>query len=106
MSPARVFAAVDVGASGGRVMAGVVDGDAVSLHPVHRFPNGVQQLEGHLRWDVVSLYGHVLDGLTRLAIDHPQIESVGIDTWAIDYGLLDAAGDLLAMPIAHRDDRT
>jgi rhamnulokinase len=97
-----LIAAVDLGASGGRVMAGAVEGDTVSLEAVHRFPNGVVEADGHLRWDLRRLYGEVLDGLALL----PDAESIGIDTWGVDYGLLDADGELLGDPIAYRDDRT
>lgn len=102
----RVFAAVDIGASGGRVIAGVVAGEHVALHVVHRFPNGCTSADGHLRWNLSALYEHVVDGLSALAREWPSVESIGIDTWAVDYGLLDADGDLLAEPIAYRDDRT
>ena len=103
---ARVFAAVDIGASGGRVMAGVIDGDTVSLHDVHRFPNGMREIDGHLRWDIAALYEEVLVGLADLTSQFPQVESIGIDTWGVDYGLLDADGTLLAPPVAYRDTRT
>ena len=97
-----VFAAVDVGASGGRVMAGVVDGADVRLTAVHRFANGVTEIDGHLRWRIHDLYQDVLIGLAKI----PDAQSIGIDTWGVDYGLLDADGQLLAEPIAYRDDRT
>jgi len=97
-----VFAAVDIGASGGRVMAGVVEDDHVALEAVHRFPNGVTEIGGHLRWDFAALYREVLAGLERVS----AAVSIGIDTWGVDYGLLDADGNLLADPIAYRDDRT
>jgi rhamnulokinase len=96
------FAAVDIGASGGRVMAGVVERDRVTLEAVHRFANGVAEVDGHLRWDFTTLYGEVVAGLERV----PEALSIGIDTWAIDYGLLDGDGNLLAEPIAYRDGRT
>ncbi|MDQ3469194.1 MAG: rhamnulokinase, partial [Actinomycetota bacterium] len=97
-----VYAAADIGASGGRVMAGVVEHDRVALEAVHRFPNGVTEIDGHLRWDFTALYREVVAGLALV----PEAVSFGIDTWAVDYGLLDADGNLLAEPIAHRDDRT
>ena len=97
-----VFAAVDVGASGGRVMAGVVDGADVRLTAVHRFANGVTEIDGHLRWRIHDLYQDILIGLAKI----PDAQSIGIDTWGVDYGLLDADGQLLAEPIAYRDDRT
>jgi rhamnulokinase len=97
-----VFAAVDIGASGGRVMRGVVRNEQVSLKTVHRFVNGVLEIDGHLRWDISMLYRQVLIGLAEIR----DAESIGIDTWGVDYGLLDDSGSLLAPPIAYRDDRT
>ena len=102
----RVFAAVDLGASGGRVVAGIVAGDTLTLDVVHRFPNAVHEHDGHLRWDMSGLYEQVLTGLASLAARYPNVESIGIDTWGVDYGLLDADGTLLGEPIAYRDDRT
>ena len=104
--PPRVFGAVDLGASGGRVIAGVIDGERIELDPVHRFANAARHVDGHLRWDLYSLYREVLAGLERLRARYPQVESIGIDTWGVDYGLLDADGRLLAEPIAYRDERT
>jgi len=101
-----VFAAVDLGASSGRVVAGVVERDAVRLHTVHRFPNSPQPLDGHLRWDFTGLYDEILAGLARLAHEYPNVRSVGIDTWGVDYALLDRDCRLLSEPIAYRDDRT
>jgi rhamnulokinase len=102
----RAFAAVDLGASGGRVVAGRVGPETLALDTVHRFPNAPAESDGHLRWDVTTLLAEVDTGLARLARAHPEVESIGIDTWAVDYGLLDAEGRLLAEPVAHRDDRT
>ncbi|NYI71233.1 rhamnulokinase [Naumannella cuiyingiana] len=102
----RVFGAIDIGASGGRVMAGIVDARRVELVAVHRFANGAVRRDGHLRWELGRLLTEVERGLAALARDFPQTESIGIDTWAVDYGLLDAAGRPLADPIAYRDERT
>ena len=102
----EVFAAVDIGASSGRVMAGrVVDG-RVTLEAVHRFENGAVRRDGHLRWDLSGLFEQVLVGLSTLVERFGGATSIGIDTWAVDYGLLDADGRLLAEPVAYRDDRT
>ena len=98
----HVFGAVDVGASGGRVMAGIVDDASITLDLVHRFTNGPAARDGHLRWDVRGIYREIQVGLRLL----PAARSVGIDTWGVDYGLLDDDGRLLAEPIAYRDDRT
>jgi rhamnulokinase len=103
---ARAFAAIDLGASAGRVIAGVVDGESVTLHSVHRFPNGAREVDGHLRWNISGLFEQVLIGLAQVAREFPAVESIGIDTWGVDYGLLDDEGRLLAEPIAYRDERT
>lgn len=106
-TPTRsVHAAVDIGASSGRVIAGVVEDGHVQLHTVHRFPNGAESSDGHLRWDLSGLFEEVLRGLTELARRFGDVTSIGIDTWAVDYGLLDADGRLLAEPVSYRDDRT
>ncbi|HET9871847.1 MAG TPA: rhamnulokinase family protein [Propionibacteriaceae bacterium] len=102
----RVFAAVDIGASSGRVVAGVWTGAGIDLEVVHRFPNGVAEQEGRLRWNLTGLFEEVLIGLAKLAERYGDVVSVGIDTWAVDYGLLDAEGRLLAEPVAYRDART
>jgi rhamnulokinase len=103
---ARVFAAVDLGASGGRVMAGIIDGEHLSLRTVHRFANGARAADGRLRWPMVALFDEVIEGLRRLVLEFPQVESVGIDTWGVDYALLDSEGRLLAEPTSYRDERT
>jgi rhamnulokinase len=101
-----VFGAIDIGASSGRVVAGQwVDGE-LQLDLVHRFANGAEVADGHLRWSLTGLYAEVLVGLAALAERYPQVVSLGIDTWAVDYGLLDADGTLLAEPVAYRDGRT
>src|SRR5687767_536344 len=98
----QVFAAVDVGASSGRVMAGTVDGDRITLDQVHRFANSAREWDGHLRWDLTEIDREIQTGLRHL----PWITSIGIDTWGVDYGLLDHDGRLLAEPVCYRDDRT
>ncbi|MFG3009452.1 rhamnulokinase family protein [Streptomyces cinerochromogenes] len=103
----KSYAAVDLGASSGRVMVGRVGPDSVELSEAHRFPNRPVRLPEGLRWDVLALYGGVLDGL-RAAGAHcgGRLASVGIDSWAVDYGLLDADGALLGNPVHYRDART
>jgi rhamnulokinase len=88
------------------VVAGRVGPGGIDLEVVHRFPNGAVENDGHLRWDLTGLYQQVLTGLAALAEKYPDVVSVGIDTWAVDYGLLDANGRLLAEPVAYRDGRT
>ncbi|MCS6562328.1 MULTISPECIES: rhamnulokinase [Curtobacterium] len=105
-------AAVDLGATSGRVIVGHVDPDRVRMDQVARFPNGPVTLhEGDvdtgrdaLHWDVVELYRQVAEGLRRAFAEHPAIASIGIDSWAVDYGLL-RDGRLLGLPSHYRDDR-
>jgi rhamnulokinase len=105
-----VFAAVDIGASSGRVILGRVGNDGVQLEVVHRFPNGVVEIDGGLRWDFDALFAEVLEGLsaaaTVAAVQGERVASIGIDTWAVDYGLVNKAGELTAQPFSYRDDRS
>lgn len=105
-----VYAAVDIGASSGRVILGRVSSNGAQLEVVHRFPNGVVEIDGGLRWDFNALFAEVLIGLraaaTVAAVQGEKISSIGIDTWAVDYGLVDAAGNLTAQPFSYRDDRS
>ena len=99
------FAAVDLGASSGRVMAARVGPGRLELHEVHRFPNRPVRTGGTLHWDVLGLYAGILDGLRAAGRDLGRLDGVGIDSWAVDYGLLDADGALLGNPMHYRDAR-
>lgn len=96
------FAAVDLGASSGRVMVGRVTPDTVELTEAHRITNTPVRIGSTLHWDILGLYRGVLDGLRRAG----DITSIGIDSWAVDYGLLDSAGALIGNPVHYRDART
>ncbi|MFF4545096.1 rhamnulokinase family protein [Streptomyces sp. NPDC001406] len=98
----KSYAAVDLGASSGRVMVGRVGPDSLELAEAHRFPNRPVRVPEGLRWDVLALYAGVLEGLGAAG----QVDSVGIDGWGVDYGLLDADGALLGNPVHYRDART
>ncbi|WP_307533916.1 rhamnulokinase family protein [Streptomyces sp. V3I8] len=98
----KSYAAVDLGASSGRVMVGRVGPDTLELTEAHRFPNRPVRTPEGLRWDILALYAGVLDGLRAAG----HVDSVGIDSWAVDYGLLDADGALLGNPVHYRDTRT
>ncbi|MEU6578538.1 rhamnulokinase family protein [Streptomyces sp. NPDC046805] len=106
-SVVSVFAAVDLGASSGRVMLGRVGADELTLEEVHRFPNRPVRTGGTLHWDVLGLYRGVLDGL-RAAGERTggRLDGVGIDAWGVDFGLLDASGALIGNPVHYRDART
>jgi rhamnulokinase len=102
----RLVAAVDLGASSGRVMVGRVAPDELELTEVHRFPNEPVRLPDGLHWDILRLYREVLAGLREAARAADGLVSVGVDSWAIDYGLLDGVGSLLGDPYHYRDDRS
>ncbi len=98
-------AAVDLGATSGRIMAAVIGPDRLDLTEVHRFPNGAVQVRDSLFWDVIGIHRETLAGLRKIALSGP-VHGIGIDSWAIDYGLLDRDGELLGNVHSHRDART
>ncbi len=101
------MAAVDVGAQSGRVALGQFDGERLSVAEVHRFPNVPVRVHGTLHWDVLRLYEEILEGLSAAARETSgRVDSVGIDTWGVDFALLDRAGRLVQNPVHHRDRRT
>ncbi|MCB2411351.1 rhamnulokinase, partial [Demequina sp. TTPB684] len=97
-------AAVDLGATSGRVMVGHVGPGLLALEQAGRFPNGPIATPDGLHWNVQQLYAHVLDGL-RTAAATETIASIGIDAWAVDYALL-RGGRVLGEPFHYRDERT
>jgi len=105
MTADLTVAAVDLGASSGRVIVGRVGTRSLDLREVHRFVNGPVRLGPTLHWDVLGLYREVLHGLC-IAVRHEGLAGIGIDSWAVDYGLLDATGALLGNPVHYRDNRT
>ncbi len=98
--------AIDLGASGGRVIAGRVVAGKLELHTIHRFPNGPVRVQRSLLWDLVGLWQQILEGLTKAAAQVDGIASVGVDTWGVDYVLLDSRNEMIGQPFNHRDERT
>lgn len=101
-----LFAAVDLGASSGRVMLAEVGPNRLDLTEVHRFTNRPVRVSGTLYWDILGLYQGVLDGLRAAMAAAGRLDGIGIDSWAVDYGLLDGDGRLLGNPVHYRDART
>jgi len=95
--------AVDLGASGGRVVRASWDGVRLSQQVVHRFANTPGQRDGRLSWDLDALVREIRHGI-ELSVGIGPVASVGVDTWGVDYGLLDDSGDLLAAPACYRGD--
>ena len=107
MSEEAHFLAIDIGASGGRVILGRWDGSRFALEDIHRFANGLEERDGHLFWNVDRLWREIQAGMRRYAAceDDARLKGIGIDTWAVDYVLLDAHGAPLGDPYAYRDPR-
>jgi rhamnulokinase len=101
------YLAIDLGASSGRVMRGLWDGQRFVLNELHRFPNGPVAVRGHLHWDVLRLWQEITSGIARYATqEDAPLAGIGIDTWGVDFALLDRAGQLLGNPYHYRDRRT
>lgn len=102
----ELFAAVDLGASSGRVAVGRIDSGKIAMQEVHRFKHEAKTLvDGSFRWEWDHIVSEVLAGLNK-ACELGEIKSIGIDSWAVDYGLLDDHGKLIETPYAYRDKRT
>ena len=108
------YIAADFGAGSGRVIVGTqliasVQNDipSIQLEEIHRFENNQKMIDGHLRWDFYALFNELKTGLKKAFAKYgDEIESIGIDTWGVDFGLLDKDGKLISTPVCYRDDRT
>ncbi|MBQ9949868.1 MAG: rhamnulokinase [Clostridia bacterium] len=94
--------AIDIGASGGRAMIGTLRDGKIDMEEIHRFPNEPVTVLGHTYWDILSLFREVKIAIKKAG----DIDSVGIDTWGVDYGMIDKYGNLIANPHHYRDTRT
>ncbi|NJM38005.1 MAG: rhamnulokinase [Akkermansiaceae bacterium] len=103
----QVYLGIDLGAESGRVIAGIWDGKKIRLEEMHRFRNGPVNLAGTLRWDVIRLWEEIQNGLTASAKKFGDaIQSIGVDTWGVDYVLLSKTGEIIGQPYNYRDPRT
>jgi rhamnulokinase len=100
------FIAFDLGAESGRTIHGRLTENKLEIQQVTRFPNEMKTIGGHLHWDVDALFGYMKEGLQACAQVGIDAESIGIDTWGVDFGLLGNDGRLIQNPYAYRDDRT
>ncbi len=101
------YLAIDLGASSGRVLLGRWDGGRFEVSERHRFGNGPVTVMGHLHWDVLRIWSEIKDGIARFGADHgARLDGIGLDTWGVDFALLDRGGRLLANPHHYRDRRT
>ncbi|WP_309381751.1 rhamnulokinase [Cerasicoccus frondis] len=99
-------AAVDLGATSGRVIVGAYTQDSLELTEIHRFPNAFHRLNQHDYWDLGGFFSHIQKGLIEAKKLFPELVSCGVDTWGVDFALLDKDGRLVAPVHAYRDERT
>lgn len=103
----HAFAAVDLGASSGRVMLGIVERERLALHEVHRFDNAGVVVHGALQWDALRLWSEIQAGVAKAGREvDGALTALGVDSWGVDGALLDTRGRLLAKPRHYRDRRT
>jgi rhamnulokinase len=102
MAQAHNYLAIDIGAESGRTIVGALDGAHLTLSETHRFPNGPVRLNDGLHWNVLGLWSDIKNGISK----SKNIVSLGLDTWAVDFALLDRNDSLLGNPFHYRDART
>lgn len=105
-SPAPSFLAIDLGASSGRGVVGTLVGSQMHMHEVHRFRTPMLEIDGHLHWDIDALWAETRMALARALQMAPQLKSVSVDSWGVDYVVLDRNGIAISHPFAYRDRRT
>lgn len=98
--------AIDLGASSGRGIVGTFDGEKLSLKENHRFSNDPVIVNGRMHWDILRIFHEIKQSITKTVLEKDAVSSIGIDTWGVDYALLDQQGRMLANPIHYRDTRT
>ena len=106
MSDKKFYLAVDIGASSGRHILGWVENGKIRLEEIYRFENKLVKKNGHLCWDIEHLFNEVVEGLKKCKEIDRVPASLGIDTWGVDFVLLDASGKVLGDTVAYRDSRT
>ena len=102
----KYYLAIDIGASSGRHILGHVEGGRMILEEIHRFDNKQKRVNGHDFWDMDNLWCGIINGMKKCAEIGKIPETVGIDTWGVDYVLLDKDGAPLSDAVAYRDKRT
>ena len=101
-----IYLALDLGATSGRAVLGSLEQGRLRIEELHRFSNEIVDLNGRLHWDVLALYREIKVGIHACARKGHAPQSLGVDTWGVDFGLLDRAGELAGMPVSYRDART
>ncbi|MCE0523506.1 MAG: rhamnulokinase [Methylacidiphilales bacterium] len=102
---ANRYLAVDLGAESGRVMLGTLSGEKLVIEEIHRFANRVMSVSGHLHWDVPELEKQIVAGIEKASRRGAPIAGISVDSWAVDYVLLDGKGSVISPPYCYRDAR-
>ena len=102
----KVYLAADFGGGSGRVIAGWLEDGKLTMEEIHRFGNRQVRLGDHVYWDFPALFEDMKAGLKKAASKGYEVESIGVDTWGVDFGLIDRDGQLLGNPVCYRDART
>ncbi|HRU32393.1 MAG TPA: rhamnulokinase family protein [bacterium] len=102
----RVFLAFDLGAESGRAVVGSLNENRITLREVHRFMNRPVRILGRLYWNVTEMFQELKQGLISGVREFPDIESIGIDTWGVDFGFISTNNELVGLPVCYRDSRT
>ncbi len=98
--------AIDLGASSGRGIVGTFDGARLTLNENHRFSNDPVIINGRMHWDILRIFHEIKQSITKTVLNGDNVSSIGIDTWGVDYALLDGQGRMLSNPVHYRDTRT
>ncbi|MBN1819542.1 MAG: rhamnulokinase [Prolixibacteraceae bacterium] len=99
--------AIDLGASSGRAILGILTENKLELKEIHRFENRMQQINGSYYWDIFRLFNEIKIGFKKCISEYKiQPDSIGIDTWGVDYSLINKEGQIIGLPYAYRDHRT
>ena len=98
--------AIDLGASSGRGIVGSFDGNKLTLRENHRFSNDPVIVNGRMYWDILRIFHEIKQSITKTVLEKDNVASIGIDTWGVDYALIDRYGKMLANPTHYRDTRT
>lgn len=106
MNTNHIYIAADFGGGSGRIIAGRLHQGRLSLEEIHRFPNRQIRLGKHLYWDFLALFEEMKLGIRKAVQRGYKIKSLGIDTWGVDFGLIDQEGNLVGNPVCYRDERT
>ncbi|HOP95341.1 MAG TPA: FGGY family carbohydrate kinase, partial [Dictyoglomaceae bacterium] len=102
----RKFLAFDLGAESGRALVGILKDERLEVEEIHRFINKPIEILGRLYWNLPQIFQEIKEGIEKAFSKYPDIESIGIDTWGVDFGLVTKEGYFAGLPVCYRDHRT